>query len=117
MKVKIQKGDILSEGEYELTDRKWRHDNLPIGYPKDCSEDQIRQVIQDLSEEKNNKLLGGKNNIFWEKIINDQLRNGKDELRDRQEIRHWYEKPVGIFLLGVLIAVVAGFILFRLRWI
>jgi hypothetical protein len=99
------------------TREKWRHDYLPMGYPQDCSDDQIRQVIQDLSEEKSIKLLNGKVNIIWEKILDDYLKNGREELSHRRGVRHWYEKPLGTFILGVLTTVVGGYILFKLDWI
>jgi hypothetical protein len=34
--------------------------------------------------------------------------------KSSRDIKHWYEKPLGIFVLGVLIAVISGAILFYL---
>lgn len=96
--------------------KKWTSDNVPNGYPNHCNTDLIREVIQDLLEEKYNKLQRGKNNPIWEKIINDHVKNGERELEERREVRQWYEKPLGIFILGVLTAIAAGYILFKFGW-
>lgn len=103
---------------FDVTKRKkWTSDNVPTAYPKHCNSDLIREVIQDLSEEKYNKLQRGKMNVIWEKIIDDHVKNGERELEERRGVRQWYEKPLGIFILGVLTTIVAGYILFKFGWI
>lgn len=37
---------------------KWSSEKVPIGYPRSCSSDHIRNVIQDLSEEKMRNFVG-----------------------------------------------------------
>ncbi|MBI2030392.1 hypothetical protein HYT05_02110 [Candidatus Kaiserbacteria bacterium] len=94
----------------------WSSERVPIGYPMSCSSDQIRNVIQDLSDEKRKKLQNGKNNVIWEKIIDDLIKSGQAELAERRETRRWYEKPLGLVLIGVTITVIAAGIAFLLHW-
>jgi len=89
--------------------KKWASNNVPTGYPKNCSSDQIREVIQDLSDEKHHKLQGGKINIIWEKIIYGHIKNGERELDERRKVRHWYEKPSGLVFIGVVVVII-GFL-------
>lgn len=89
---------------------KWSSEKVPIGYPQSCSSDQIRNVIQDLSEEKSAKLRGGKNNVIWEKIVDDHIKNGQAELAERRETRRWYEKPVGMIAIGIAIGLVVAYL-------
>jgi hypothetical protein len=89
--------------------KKWASDNVPTGYPKNCSSDQIREVIQDLSDEKYHKLQGGRVNITWKRIIDGHIKSGERELGERREVRHWYEKPLGITFLGVVVLII-GFL-------
>ena len=96
---------------FDATKRKnWSSDNVPAGYPTSCTSDQIREVIQDLLEEKTSKLQRAKNNLSWEKIINGHIESGQRELSLRREIRKWYEKPPGLIGIGVVIGLVVAYL-------
>jgi len=99
------------------TRKKWSSEKVPIGYPTSCSSDQIRDVIQDLSEEKHEKLQKGKINIIWEKIVDDLVKNGQAELAQRREARRWYEKPVGMIAIGIVIGLVVAYLTHYFGWV
>lgn len=85
------------------TREKWSSDKLPLGYPATCNSDLIREVVEDLVEDKRSRLLGGKVNAIWEKVIDDLIKNGQKELEQRRAVRKWHERPFGLILIGVLI--------------
>ena len=99
------------------TREKWSSEKVPIGYPMSCSSDQIRDVIQDLSEEKYKKLQNGKVNIIWEKIVDDLVKNGQAELAQRREARHWYEKPPGMIAISTVIGLVVAYLTYHFGWV
>lgn len=96
--------------------KKWSSDNVPVGYPASCASDQIREVLQDLSDEKTRELHRGKNNPFWEKIINGHIESGQRELSLRREIRKWYEKPLGLIGVGIIIGLAVAYLTHLLGW-
>lgn len=65
---------------------KWSTSHLPEGYPTKCDIEQIRNVIQDLSDERYQKIQGGKLNKIWESLISNLLKSGYDELTQRAPI-------------------------------
>ncbi|MDO8514234.1 MAG: hypothetical protein Q7S50_01690 [bacterium] len=99
------------------TRKKWSSERVPVGYPMSCSSDQIRDVIQDLSEEKHDKLQKGKFNIAWEKIVDDLIKNGQAELAQRRETRRWYEKPIGMIAIGIVIGLVVAYLTHYFGWV
>lgn len=96
---------------------KWSSERVPVGYPASCSPDQIRDVVQDLSEEKHNKLQMGKHNVIWEKIVDDLIKNGQAELAERRDVRRWYEKPAGMIGIGVAIGLVVAYLTHFFGWV
>lgn len=88
LSVKGGKSDAVSSA---IKREKWSSERVPSGYPASCNSDQIREVIQDLSEEKYNKLQRGKHNVIWEKIIDDLIKNGQAELAQKRETRRGQE--------------------------
>lgn len=42
--------------------------------------------------------------MIWEKIVDDHIKNGQAELAERRETRRWYEKPVGMIAIGLVVA-------------
>jgi hypothetical protein len=99
------------------TRQKWNSGKVPVGYPKSCSSDQIREVILDISEEKHEKLQGGKFNITWEKIVDDLIKNGQTELLQRRETRNWYEKPAGMIGIGIIIGLIVAYLTHYFGWV
>ena len=62
---------------------KWRSDHMPIGYPQESSSQELRDVLQDLSEEFDQKIKNGKINVIWEKQIRALQESGRYELDSR----------------------------------
>jgi hypothetical protein len=62
---------------------KWRSDHMPIGYPQESSSQELRDVIQDLSEEFDQKIRNVKVNVIWEKQIHALQESGRYELESR----------------------------------
>ncbi len=62
---------------------KWRSDHMPTGYPQECSSQELRDVLQDLSEEFDQKIRNGKINVIWEKQIHALQESGRYELDSR----------------------------------
>ena len=49
-------------------------------------------------------------------FVNHEIENKKKENIIQQQ-KEWYEKPVGTVIIGIIVAVVSGFILFKLGWL
>lgn len=100
---------------------KWHSGHVPVGYPKICRTEQIGDVIQDLTEEKHSKLQGGKSNPIWEKVVDDLIESGRAELEQRRETHRWYEKPLGMIAIGIVIGLVGGlgvaYLAHRFGWV
>jgi hypothetical protein len=78
---------------------------------------EIKYVGDDWGKEESQKLLEGG---FSSEILKQVLANPsqvKPEKRTKdQRDRAWYEKPVGIIFIGVLVTVIGGWILFTFHW-
>ena len=96
---------------------KWASDKLPEGYPTKCSAGQLKNVIQDLSDERYHKTQNGKVNVIWERLVSDLLESGREELRQRTRVdgkifQFSMDNPL-IYVLVILLLAFIAFLVYR----
>jgi len=92
--------------------QKWRHDNLPQGFPTRCSGDELRDVIQDLYEEFSIKTKEGKINVIWESLVTKSIEAARSELQHRIAYLAFWATVVGLLIsllaIGISISALSG---------
>ena len=91
---------------------KWASDKLPRGYPTKCGTEQLKNVIQDLSDERYQKTRNGKVNVIWERLVSDLLESGREELRQRTQVNEKYQFSMNNPFVYVLVILLLAFIAF-----
>ena len=96
---------------------KWASDKLPEGYPTKCSEEQLKDVIQDLSDERYQKTQNGKVNVIWERLVSGLLESGREELRQRAQVNQKafqfsMDNPL-VYVVVILLLAFIAFLVYR----
>src|SRR3989344_2273063 len=96
---------------------KWASDKLPEGYPTRCSVEQLKNVIQNLSDERYQKTKNGKLNVIWERLVSDLLESGREELRQRvhvnEKIFQFSMDNPFVYVLVILLVAFFAFLVYR----
>lgn len=100
---------------------KWRNDHLPKGYPTQSDIEQLKNVIQDLTDEYHTKIQEGKLNKIWEQLVTNLIKSGRDELRQRTQVAKkgatWFsmENPI-VYVVVILVLAAIAYAAYKLGW-